>query len=576
MAAVIEPMQGPRKAVIYTRVSGAKQVREGDGLASQENRCREYATYKDYDVVEVFSDDMSGKYERRPAMDRMLAFLRLHPKGSVSVIIDDISRFARNVQAHIVLRETLSDAGGVLESPSIEFGEDSDSRLVEHMLASVAQHQREKNAEQTSNRMKGRMMNGYAVFAAPMGYIYQKTGSHGKLLTRDEPLASILQEGLKGHACGRIASQAELKRFFEAQPAFPKDLPNGQIRQQRISDILSRIIYAGYIEHEPWGITRRRGHHEPIISLATYEAIQARKAAKPVAPIRKDINQDFPLRGFVNCACCNKPMTSCWSKSATGVKHPYYWCQSRDCKMYRKSIRREAIEAPFEELLQSIQPSRNLVDIVTAMLKQAWAMRVDQQSDQSAHIAKQIKATEKQIQGLLDKLVASESATVIKALETRIESLETEKLLLTEKQVKSGAPRKSFEEVFELAMAFLANPWNLWEKGPFTLKRLVLRLAFKGPVTFDRENGFRTPQVADIFSLFQPNAQKCEMVRSGGLEPPRVLPHSDLNAARLPIPPRPHVHRLASAAYIDEAVCFSNREIAPLATGPRSVTQTPW
>lgn len=29
------------KAVIYARVSGAKQVREGDGLASQETRCRE-------------------------------------------------------------------------------------------------------------------------------------------------------------------------------------------------------------------------------------------------------------------------------------------------------------------------------------------------------------------------------------------------------------------------------------------------------------------------------------------------------------------------------------------------------
>ena len=29
------------------------------------------------------------------------------------------------------------------------------------------------------------------------------------------------------------------------------------------------------------------------------------------------------------------------------------------------------------------------------------------------------------------------------------------------------------------------------------------------------------------------------MVRSAGLEPARVLPHSDLNAARLPIPPRP-------------------------------------
>lgn len=224
-------MAKPKKAVIYARVSGAKQVREGDGLASQENRCREYVTYKDYDVVEVFKDDMSGKFERRPAMDRMLAFLRLHPKGSVVVIIDDISRFARDVQAHISLRQTLSDAGGILESPSIEFGEDSDSRLVEHMLASVAQYQREKNAEQTSNRMKGRMMNGYSVFSAPVGYTYKKTKGHGKLLTSDEPVASIVKEALEGYASGRFSGQADIKRFLEAQPEFPKDLPNGQIRQ---------------------------------------------------------------------------------------------------------------------------------------------------------------------------------------------------------------------------------------------------------------------------------------------------------------------------------------------------------
>ena len=31
------------------------------------------------------------------------------------------------------------------------------------------------------------------------------------------------------------------------------------------------------------------------------------------------------------------------------------------------------------------------------------------------------------------------------------------------------------------------------------------------------------------------------LVRSIGLEPPRELPHSDLNAARLPIPPLPHM-----------------------------------
>ncbi len=133
---------------------------------------------------------------------------------------DDISRFVRDVQAHIKLRETLADAGGVLESSSIEFGEDSDSHLVEHMLASVAQHQREKNAEHTRNRTKGRI-NGYSVFPAPIVYTYKRTGSQGKLLTRDEPVASILQESLEGFASGRFVTKAEVKHFPEAQSEYP-------------------------------------------------------------------------------------------------------------------------------------------------------------------------------------------------------------------------------------------------------------------------------------------------------------------------------------------------------------------
>ncbi len=148
-------------AAIYTRVSGAKQVRDGDGLASQETRCCEYADYKNYEVIGIFKDDMSGKFTKRPAMDEMLAFLRKHRSHEPVVIIDDISRLARGLDAHLKLRQSLSGAGGKLESPSIEFGDDPDSIMVENLLATVAQHQREKNGQQTMNRMRGRMMNGY-------------------------------------------------------------------------------------------------------------------------------------------------------------------------------------------------------------------------------------------------------------------------------------------------------------------------------------------------------------------------------------------------------------------------------
>jgi len=367
-----------QQAVIYCRVSGAKQVREGDGLASQETRCREYAKYKDYTVLDVFTDDVSGKATSRVGMQSMLGYLHMNASKAkeIVVIIDDISRLARGLTAHLELRTSLSKAGGKLESPSIEFGEDSDSILVENLLASVAQHQREKNGEQTSNRMRGRMMNGYNVFAAPVGYKYEKRSGHGKLLVRDEPVASIVQEALEGYATGRFATQAEVTRFLESCPAFPKDLPNGKIRQMKISKMLKRTLYAGYIEHADWGIDRRKGHHEGLISLETFERIQDRSKARNLAPARTDINADFPLRGAVACSDCDAPMTSCWSKSSTGKRYPYFWCQTKSCGMYRKSIRAEKIDAAFEEMMHSLAPSKGLVSVVKAMLKDAWAQRL--------------------------------------------------------------------------------------------------------------------------------------------------------------------------------------------------------
>src|SRR6056297_2997307 len=94
------------RAVIYTRVSSASQVKRGDGLGSQEARCREYAEIKGYGIAAVFSDDISGSLTSRPGFDQMLAFLSEHDDWEPVVIIDDISRLARGVEQHIQLRKT--------------------------------------------------------------------------------------------------------------------------------------------------------------------------------------------------------------------------------------------------------------------------------------------------------------------------------------------------------------------------------------------------------------------------------------------------------------------------------------
>lgn len=65
---------------------------------------------------------MSGSLINRPGMQGMLAYLRKNKRQPHVVIIDDISRLSRGLDAHLQLRADIGNAGGILESPSIDFG----------------------------------------------------------------------------------------------------------------------------------------------------------------------------------------------------------------------------------------------------------------------------------------------------------------------------------------------------------------------------------------------------------------------------------------------------------------------
>jgi site-specific DNA recombinase len=120
-----------------------------------------------------------------------------------------------------------------------------------------------------------------------------------------------------------------VKRFLEWHPDFPKD-STGIVRNQLVTDMLTRIVYAGYVEAPKWDVSLRKGQHEGLISFETFERIQQRLKGGAYAAARADISADFPLRGSVACAHCNKPLTACWSTSRTGVKHPYYMCFAKE------------------------------------------------------------------------------------------------------------------------------------------------------------------------------------------------------------------------------------------------------
>jgi len=513
-------MKDRNKALIYCRVSSNNQVKKGDGLGSQETRCREYARHKGYEALHVFRDEgVSGGMIDRPAMQDMLKFLRKQKKEEYVVIIDDISRLARGLEAHIQLRTAIGAAGGKLESPSIEFGEDSDSQLVENLLASVSQHQRQKNAEQVKHRMRARVMNGYWVFYPMVGYRYERVSGHGKLLVRNEPVASIVQEALEGYASGRFETQVEVKRFFESRPDFLKN-HKGAVHSQFVQDILKRSFYAGYIDVPQWGISLQPAKHEPLISFETWKTIQDRLNGQAKVPARKDIHDDFPLRGFVTCGHCGHPVTAGWSKGRN-TKYPYYFCHNKECLDYKKSVRKETIEGEFEVMLQNLRPSQSLFFMATEMFRELWEDRQSRAKTDAVSIQKEIQQIDRKVGQFLDRIVETDSPALITTYENQVRKLEEQKLILKEKIQNCGRPLDSFDETFRTAFGFLSNPCKLWESDRLEDKRSVLKLVFVQRLPYYRNEGFRTAVTSSPFTLLSAlKEDNYEMVEAGGIEPP--------------------------------------------------------
>ncbi len=510
-------------AVLYCRVSTKRQAKEGSGLQSQATRNAEYAVSRGYLVIETFNDDVSGKLARPPGFDEMLKFLRKNRKKNVVVIIDDVSRMARDVRNHFDLKEMIYAAGASLESPSWEFGSDPDSIFHENLMASLAQHQRQKNGQQAKNRMRARMLGGFYVHNAPLGYRYEKHPAGGSTLVRDEPHASIIEQALEGYASGRLGSQGEVRRFLEDQPGFPKTR-HGHVTNEQARRILTNPLYAGYVVSKTWDVSLRDGYHTGLISLETFQRIQDRLTGKPLMPARSDIHLDFPLRGAVACGECDHPMTANWTQGRK-ARFPYYVCRHRGCGKFGKSVRREVIEHAFEDMLRDLVPSPELFGVFEKMFRKRWDEAGARVRETRAAIKLKVVAAEKKISALLDRVMASESQTVIARYEQEIEKLERDRLVLVEKTTRCGTALPDYDASFRTAFDFLANPYKLWINGSFEDKRVVLKLTLDSYLKYDWTEGVRTPQISLPFKALGPHCDRDEVLAEEvGFEPTERLP----------------------------------------------------
>jgi DNA invertase Pin-like site-specific DNA recombinase len=393
-------------AISYCRVSDTKQKLEGSGLESQAHRNAQFATQNNLTIEKVFYDDVSGggNFNKRPAMNELLDYVKANKHKKYVLILDDIKRISRDVYFYWGLIRELDKYGVQPMSPNFVFADTPEGRFQQSITVAAGEYERESIARQTKQKTKARLEAGFHAFIAPIGFKYEKAKGGGKVLVKDEPIASVITEMMEGFASSRIQSKAEAKLWLEENPDFPKG-KSGKIGNNQVNKILNNPLYAGYIEYKPWGVTLRKGQHEGMVDYATFQKIAERMAGKPHTPAKKNLHEDFPLRNAIACECGNS-LTAAWSKSGTGKRYAYYVCQNRSCRFKGKSIPKAVIEGAFEDLLKSLTPSKPLILAADAMFKSLWERRGDIEKQHQIQLKDDVQKIEAEVSRALTRIMA--------------------------------------------------------------------------------------------------------------------------------------------------------------------------
>ena len=131
------------KAIAYYRVSTDRQGKSGLGLEAQNETVQQFATFKQWQLIGEFTEIESGKKNNRPQLQEAL---KQCLKQKAVLVIAKLDRLGRNVAFISSLMESKVEFVAV-DNPHA-------NRLMLHLLAAFAEHEREQISTRTKEALK--------------------------------------------------------------------------------------------------------------------------------------------------------------------------------------------------------------------------------------------------------------------------------------------------------------------------------------------------------------------------------------------------------------------------------------
>lgn len=366
-----------------------------------------------------------------------------------------------------------------LRSVTQPIDESPTGQLMEGVLAAVAQFDNDVRAEKTVAGMKEALARGRWTFRAPLGYRNVRRPDGTPSLEPDPERGPLVRKGFELYATGLHSKQAVLRRLNQEGL---RTWRGKRVSPQTWDRMQEHPLYAGRVRMDAWGI-EVEADFEPLVDPKVFNQVQAVLTGVNYTSTRHHRNHpDFPLRRFVRCSSCAKPLTASWSRSKTGRRYAYYRCPR--CKGL--SISKEEMEDRFLWLLDRLRPKPEYLQALRESVLEIWHQQQAEVEDFKKILERRLASLEERKERLVEAFVYQQ-AIEPETYRSEMDRIREEAMVTELELHENRMDALDVEAVLAFAEHVVLNAGRLWSEYDPRRRRHLQKALFPKGLEFDGE-----------------------------------------------------------------------------------------
>ena len=225
------------------------------------------------------------------------------------------------------------------------------------------------------------------------------------------------------------------------------------------------------------------------------------------------IHPDFPLRRFVRCCGCDKPLTGSYSTGRTN-RYAYYHCAK--CNAVRTAKR--DVEQVFLDLLERLQPKTEYLRLFRAIVRDCWNAERDHARGLKSDVEKRLQ----QIKSRIDRLEHAfifERKIDSESYHSQLQHLRDERTAIEGEMSDARFDELEVEGVLVFAEHVLENLASLWSAASPDGRASLQSTMFPTGLVWDGAT-FGTAVTHPAFIWLRPvSTEKSNVASPTGFEP---------------------------------------------------------